>query len=53
MLLLTDGETFGDEDKCRNLATEAGQDGISVMALGLGEEWNMELLDSIGPEQWR
>ncbi len=47
MLLLTDGETYGDEDKCRTLAAEAGQSGISVMALGLGEEWNTELLDAI------
>jgi Ca-activated chloride channel family protein len=48
MLLLTDGETFGDEDKCRALAADAAAAGIPIMALGLGEDWNMKLLDSIG-----
>ncbi len=47
MLLLTDGETFGDEQKCHELAAEFGQNGISIMALGLGDDWNTELLDSI------
>ncbi|MFN3763735.1 MAG: vWA domain-containing protein, partial [Anaerolineae bacterium] len=47
MLLLTDGETFGDEDVCRKLAAEAGRNGIPVIALGLGEDWNEELLDAI------
>jgi Ca-activated chloride channel family protein len=48
MLLLIDGETYGDEDKCRTLAAEAGQKGIPITALGLGEDWNMNLLDAIG-----
>ena len=47
MLLLTDGETFGDEDTCRDLATAAGEQSISIAALGLGEEWNEQLLDDI------
>ncbi|MFQ6101534.1 MAG: VWA domain-containing protein [Anaerolineae bacterium] len=47
MLLLTDGETFGDEDVCRRLAAEAGEHGVAIIALGLGEEWNEELLDDI------
>ena len=47
MLLLTDGETFGDEDVCRRLATEAGGESIAIAALGLGEEWNEQLLDDI------
>jgi len=47
MLLLTDGETFGDEDLCRRLAAQAGEQGIAIAALGLGEDWNMELLDGI------
>ncbi len=48
MLLLTDGETFGDESECRELASEAGRDGIPIMALGLGEDWNIALLQDIG-----
>jgi Ca-activated chloride channel family protein len=47
MLLLTDGETFGDEEVCRQLAVEAEELGITVAALGLGEEWNEQLLDDI------
>ncbi|MCS7283020.1 MAG: VWA domain-containing protein [Anaerolineae bacterium] len=47
MLLLTDGETFGDADICRKLAAEAGRSGIPIIALGLGEDWNEELLDDI------
>jgi Ca-activated chloride channel family protein len=47
MLLLTDGETFGDEDVCRQLAADAGGEGIPIVALGLGEEWNEQLLDDI------
>jgi Ca-activated chloride channel family protein len=47
MLLLTDGETFGDEDVCRRLAADAGGQSIPVIALGLGEEWNEQLLDDI------
>lgn len=47
MLLLTDGETFGDEDGCRQLAAEAGGQSIPIAALGLGEEWNEQLLDDI------
>ena len=47
MLLLTDGETFGDEDVCRRLAAEAGGQNIAIAVLGLGEEWNEQLLDDI------
>jgi Ca-activated chloride channel family protein len=47
MLLLTDGETFGDEDVCRRLAADASGEGIPIVALGLGEEWNEQLLDDI------
>lgn len=47
MILLTDGETFGDEQGCRNLARQAGDAGIPVSAFGLGEDWIEELLDDI------
>lgn len=47
MLLLTDGQTWGDEDTCRNIAESLGKDRIQVTALGLGSEWNEELLDHI------
>jgi Ca-activated chloride channel family protein len=47
MLLLTDGQTFGDEKQCRKLAQKAGGEGIVVNALGLGDDWNEDLLDDI------
>jgi Ca-activated chloride channel homolog len=47
MLLLTDGQTFGDEDQCKKLARKANGEGIVVNALGLGDDWNEDLLDDI------
>ncbi|WP_298820022.1 vWA domain-containing protein [Chloroflexus sp.] len=47
MLLLTDGQTWGDEPLCRDLARELGQAGARITALGLGVEWNEQLLDDI------
>ncbi len=47
MILLTDGETWEDEHSCRHLATQAQQQGISITALGLGNEWNQPLLTDL------
>ncbi len=47
LLLLTDGQTWGDEDRCRTLAQELGQEGVRITALGLGAEWNEKLLDDL------
>lgn len=47
MLLLTDGQTWGDEDDCRSIAATLGQMGIPITALGLGDEWNEKLLDDL------
>jgi Ca-activated chloride channel family protein len=47
LLLLTDGQTYGDEAQCRQLAADAGQLGVPITALGLGDDWNEELLDAI------
>ena len=47
MLLLTDGQTFGDEKQCKKLGAEAGKKGIVVHALGLGDDWNEDLLDDV------
>jgi Ca-activated chloride channel family protein len=47
MLLLTDGQTFGDEKQCLKLGQRAGDSGIVVNALGLGDDWNEDLLDDI------
>jgi Ca-activated chloride channel homolog len=47
LLLLTDGQTWGDEETCRQIAQELATDGVRVTALGLGAEWNEKLLDDI------
>jgi Ca-activated chloride channel family protein len=48
MILLTDGVTYGDTQKCRMLAREAGANGISIYTLGIGQDWDENLLDDIG-----
>lgn len=47
LLLLTDGQTWGDEDACRALAQELGREQVRITALGLGDEWNEVLLDDL------
>lgn len=49
ILLLTDGQTWGDADQCVALAAEAGQAGIPISAFGVGaeEDWSVSLLDRI------
>ncbi len=47
LVLLTDGQTWGDEDLCRTLANDLGQAGVRMTALGLGAEWNEKLLDDL------
>jgi len=48
MILLTDGVTYGDSDRCRQLARDAAAAGIAIYPLGIGADWDEELLDSIG-----
>lgn len=48
MLLLTDGQTNGDEKACLSYASDAKRDGITIAAYGLGADWNEALLDQIG-----
>ena len=47
IVLLTDGQSHGDDAQCRQLAQDAGRLGVPIIALGLGEDWNEELLDTI------
>lgn len=47
VILLTDGNTFGDHDKCLDLAKAATKEGIGISAMGLGQEWNDEFLDKL------
>jgi Ca-activated chloride channel family protein len=47
MIVLTDGQTYGDEDICLALASQAGEQQVQITALGLGDDWNSALLDEI------
>jgi len=47
VILLTDGNTFGDQDQCLELARQAAEQGIGISAMGLGQEWNDEFLDEL------
>lgn len=48
MILLTDGATYGDADRCRRIADDAGASGIGIHPLGIGADWEEDLLDNIG-----
>jgi len=47
LVLLTDGRTYGDEQRCLDLANKAREIGVSITTLGLGAEWNRSLLDRL------
>ena len=47
LVLLTDGQTSGERD-CKKEADNAAQDNIAVTALGIGTDWNENLLIEIG-----
>ncbi len=48
MILLTDGVTYGDSDRCRKLARDAKANNISIYPLGIGSDWDENLLDDVG-----
>jgi Ca-activated chloride channel homolog len=48
MILLTDGVTYGDSERCRQLARDAAAAGIAIYPLGIGADWDEDLLDNIG-----
>jgi len=47
LVLLTDGQTYGDEELCLQLAEEAARSNVSITTLGIGTDWNDALLDEI------
>jgi Ca-activated chloride channel family protein len=47
LILLTDGQTYGDEDECLEAAKAAGQEKISLTLMGVGSDWNDKLLDEM------
>jgi len=47
LLLITDGHTYGDEEKCFQLAETANQEGVIFNTLGIGEDWNDKFIDRL------
>ncbi len=47
LLLLTDGRTYGDESQCVEIARRAQGRGVGLTALGIGNEWNEDLLETM------
>jgi len=47
IILLTDGQTYGDEQACREQAELAGRRQISLSTMGIGSDWNEDLLDQM------
>jgi len=47
MIILTDGQTYGDEQDYLTLAKEAASKNIHITCLGIGSKWNDQLLDEI------
>jgi Ca-activated chloride channel family protein len=47
LLLLTDGRTYGDENECMALAEQAQRQQIVITPLGVGDEWNEDLLEAL------
>ena len=47
LILLTDGQTYGDEEKCLLAADRASRHQIGISTMGIGQDWNDKLLDEI------
>jgi Ca-activated chloride channel family protein len=47
LILLTDGQTYGDEAGCLQKAELAGHHQISLTTMGVGSDWNENLLDQM------
>lgn len=47
LILLTDGQTYGDQAICQEIAEQAAESGIRITGLGIGSEWNDVFLDKI------
>jgi Ca-activated chloride channel family protein len=50
VILLTDGQTYGDEEDCLAEARLAGARRIGITAMGIGEDWNDTLLDEMASQ---
>ncbi|MEI7642992.1 MAG: VWA domain-containing protein [Chloroflexales bacterium] len=51
IMLLTDGRTYGDEGRCVEIARRAQGRGVGLTALGIGNEWNEDLLETMSARE--
>ncbi len=51
LLLLTDGRTYGDEGRCVEIARRLQSRDIGLTALGIGTEWNEDLLETMAARE--
>jgi Ca-activated chloride channel homolog len=47
LFLLTDGQTYGDEEGCLDVARRAAAERVSLTLMGIGTDWNDQLLDEM------
>ena len=47
IIFLTDGQTYGDEQACLELAEQAAAQNIGISGMGIGNEWNDIFLDAL------
>ncbi len=50
LILLTDGQTYGDDEACVAFARMAGERKVGITSLGIGEDWNDVLLDRVAAQ---
>ena len=47
VILLTDGHTYGDTEKCLAAARAAAPQNIGISGIGVGSDWNEDFLDHL------
>jgi Ca-activated chloride channel family protein len=47
MIMITDGRTYGDEEKCIQLADQAASLQVGISTFGIGGQWNDNFLDTL------
>jgi Ca-activated chloride channel family protein len=47
LILLTDGQTYGDEEECVAAAQRAGERQVTITTIGIGQDWNDQLMDEL------
>lgn len=50
MIVLTDGNTYGDEQSCIMLARQAQKAGVGLSLLGVGADWNEDLFETMAAQ---